>query len=111
MLDALEGSFLVNLGLLTFANQICDTNTEKPAVSYTSVSIALLTLLGVVCYHTCHQLSKVCSRFMLKLRAKRASITDHSASVEMPKTISMSVVSIEEQNIGLREPLLDENDV
>ena len=113
VLDALEGSFLVNLGLLTFANQICDTNTEKPAVAYTSVSIALLTLLGVVCYHMYHQLSKVCSRLKPKWSAKRTPITDDSVSspVQISKTISRTVVVLEERNtVSLREPLLEDND-
>ena len=55
-LNALEVSFLVNLGILAVAtyhvNHVNQSGGSQAAVTYTSVGIAFLILVGIVTYHT-----------------------------------------------------------
>ena len=51
-LDALEGSFALNLIMLGVATyHIKLTGGDQLAVGYTSVIIALATFIGIFCYH------------------------------------------------------------
>ena len=51
-LNLLEGSFLINLGLLAFATYYVQTNEgNQAAIVYLSVSIAFGTFVGIVSYH------------------------------------------------------------
>ena len=56
-LDALEGSFALNLIILAAATyHIKLSGGDQRAVGYTSVSIALATFIGILAYHTFQQL-------------------------------------------------------
>ena len=51
-LNALELSFILNLGILAVATQhVNQSGGSQAAVAYTSVGIALLTFVGIVTYH------------------------------------------------------------
>ena len=51
-LNLLEGCFLVNLGLLSFATYHIQSNGGNQATTvYTSVSIAFVTFIGILSYH------------------------------------------------------------
>ena len=56
-LDALEGSFTLNLIILGAATYyVSHSGGNQLAVGYTSVSIALVTFIGILCYHIFQQL-------------------------------------------------------
>ena len=51
-IDALEGSFALNLIMLAAATYYVNhSGGNKLAVGYTSVSVALLTFIGILAYH------------------------------------------------------------
>ena len=55
-LDALEGSFSLNLIILASATYYVNRSEEDQlAVGYTSVSIALVTFIGILTYHIFQQ--------------------------------------------------------
>ena len=56
-LDALEGSFALNLIILAAATYyVNSSNGNKLAVGYTSVVIALIKFIGILAYHIFQQL-------------------------------------------------------
>ena len=57
ILDALEGSFAVNLIVLAAASMYVNiTNGNNLAVGYTSVAVALVTLISILAYNLFQQL-------------------------------------------------------
>ena len=64
-LDALEGSFALNLIILVGATyHVEQSGGDQSAVWYTSVSIALVTFIGILTYHIFQQVrhTKLCKR-------------------------------------------------
>ena len=64
-LDALEGSFALNLIILVGATyHVKQSGGDQSAVWYTSVSIALVTFIGILTYHIFQQVrhTKLCKR-------------------------------------------------
>lgn len=58
-LDVLEGSFILNLGVLAAAtHHVIQAGGNQTAVAYTSVSVALAEFLGIVAYHIYLQLKR-----------------------------------------------------
>ena len=58
-LDALEGSFALNLNILSAATYyVSHSGGNQLAVGYTSVSIALVTFIGILAYHVFQQLGR-----------------------------------------------------
>ena len=56
-LDALEGSFALNLNILSSATYyVSQSGGNQLAIGYTSVSIALVTFIGILTYHIFQQL-------------------------------------------------------
>ena len=112
-LDALEASFMLNLGLLTFANSNSRTNDQKTAIAYTSMSIAFLTFCGVVTYHVYHQIRKVYHQFNGNcLKKPTTAETSEVPSVQTLQPVSKTIVAMEDHqahSFSLREPLLDDN--
>ena len=59
-LNALEVSFILNLGILAFATyHVNQSGGSQAAVAYISVSIAFLIFVGIVIYHIYMQMKKV----------------------------------------------------
>ena len=114
-LNALEASFMLNLGLLTIANNNSQTD-KKNSIAYTSMSIAFLTFCGVVAYHVYHQIRNVYPKFQGKYLKK--PITAETGEVPSQPTlqlqpVSKTIVAMEDhqaRSYSLREPLLDDND-
>ena len=72
-LDALDASFLLNLGLLAAAtHHVRLAGGSQAGVVYTSVSVALITFVGIVSYHAYLQLKdrEVINR-VLKVKIRR----------------------------------------
>ena len=115
-LDALEASFMLNLGLLTIASNNSQTNDQKTAIAYTSMSIAFLTFCWVVAYHVYHQIRNVYPKFQGKCLKKLT--TAETGEVPSQQTlklqpVSKTIVAMEDhqaRSYSLREPLLDDND-
>ena len=104
-LDALEGSFALNLIILVGATYHVHPSTgNQYAVGYTSVSIALLTCIGILTYHIFQQvrhtkLWKKVPKLKLKFNFNQA--------VNVPQNPVNNLMEAEEYN-QLRESLLDE---
>ena len=83
-MDALEGSFVLNLIILVGATYFIKLSRENTlAVGYTSVSLALITFIGILIYHIFQQVkhTKLCKRipklnlgFTDKVRLKKQSV-------------------------------------
>ena len=104
-LDALEGSFVLNLILLVGATSyINHSKGDQLAVGYTSVSIALVTLIGILAYHIFQQLrhTKLWKK-VPKLKLK----FNFNQAVNVPQNPVNNLMEAEEYN-QLRESLLDE---
>ena len=83
-LDALEGSFALNLTILAAATyHVTLSGGNQLAVGYTSVSIALITSIGILAYHIFQQLrhTKLWKK-VSKLHDSEVQCTKHQASCE-----------------------------
>ena len=102
-LGALEASFIINLGILAAAT----TSFDQVALTYTSVSIAFATFIGIVVYHSHLQLK---DNKVLKKIANVMPDTFHrrnkcALNVEdIDKVLTTTTTSI----VSLREPLLED---
>ena len=97
-LDALEGSFTLNLTILGAATYYIKlTEGNKLAVGYTSVTVALLTFTGIVVYHLLHQLTH--TKLWKKLPKLTLKLNKQNTNVE---------TSTNNHLHQLRETLLDE---
>ena len=108
-LNALELSFILNLGILAAAtHHVNQSGGSQGAVAYTSVGIAFLTFIGIVTYHIYLQIkSKVqnilCHRENGKCHEKREvdpGNLDHQCVVT-PNNVTHTEVNLRE----LRSPL------
>ena len=97
-LDALEGSFTLNLIVLGAATYYIKlTEGNKLAVGYTSVIVAHVTFNGIIIYHLLQQLTHT------KLWKKLAKRTQNKQNTNMEKSTNS-----QRDFDQLREPLLDE---
>ena len=122
-LDALEGSFVLNLiilvGTTMYINIITANNRsgeDQLAVSYTSVTIALATFSGILAYHIFQQLRhtklwKKIPKLNMKLRFKKMN-TELSKKLSTKEAADMNNVTNDTTESvkfdQLREPLLDD---
>ena len=115
-LNLLEGSFLVNLGLLALSTCYAQANRgNQAAIAYTSVCIALLTSVGVVSYHTytvVHR-SKLMEIVLSRVKSKRTSENEYTSaspgkSMTSHRHSDSSVYSPVIHFSELREPQLEE---
>ena len=87
-LDALEGSFVLNLIILGAATYYVDQiNGDKLAVGYTSVSIALVTFIAILAYHMFQQLrqTKLWKKVLkLKLEFKKLNTKQAEDNLNNP---------------------------
>ena len=119
-LDALEGSFVLNLIILVGATYHVKLTYVKDhekfvenvfAVGYTSVSIALATFIGILAYHIFQQvrhtkMSKKVPKLNMKLRFKKLNNKLNTKEVEENNLTNDSTESGRFNQ--LREPLLDD---
>ena len=107
-LDALEGSFVLNLIILVGATyHISHLRGNQLAVGYTAVSITLLTFLGILAYHILQQLRhfKLCKRFCkLNLQFKGPNIKQAGNDLNNPTANPIKDTDFDQ----LREPLLED---
>lgn len=109
LLDILECSFMINLSLLTFGNNNSQTNTQKTAVAYVSMSVAFVTFVMLVVYHMYHQVRKL-HIVQLQRKPSAESMTDPKIipSAVNKESVSKTVVAIEDNECqSYREPVLD----
>ena len=112
-LNALELSFILNLGILTVATyHVKQSGGSQAAVAYTSVGIAFLTFVGIVTYHIYIQIkSKVqyIQRGYQLLRRNgncNRNCEESGANVEHHCEVSLNIVTHTEANLReLRSPL------
>ena len=113
-LNLLEGSFLVNLGLLAFATYHVRTNGGNQAATvYTSVSIALVTFVGILSYHVYVILCKSELVGSLVSYVKKKPIINNGDTPSFDENnanqpVSLPVKSVT-QFVELREPLLEDH--
>ena len=118
-LDALEGSFVLNLIVLSVATyHVQHSGGDQLAVGYTSVSIALATLIGILAYHIFQQLRdtklwKKMPKLNVKLRLKKLNKKlNKKLSTKQTEDISLNDPTNNLTESGefnqLREPLLDD---
>ena len=106
-LDALEGSFALNLIILVGATYFIKLSRENTlAVGYTSVSLALITFIGILIYHIFQQVkhTKLSKRipklnlgFANKMRLRKQSVNKLANSPKKAEDFSR-----------LHEPLLED---
>ena len=86
-LDALEGSFAVNLIILAAVTSYVDRSQgNQLAVGYTSVSIALATFIGILTYHVFQQLMS--TKLWKKVPKPKFNIPNIVQTVNEPVDIS-----------------------
>ena len=115
-LDILEGSFIFNLGLLAVATyHVRLAGGNQAAVVYTSVSVALVTFIGILTYHAFQQLQNCgyCLTYLKKIRTKDINIEDESENIseggseKSPIRVPRAPVSYGVVAMECREPLLE----
>ena len=107
-LNALEGSFALNLIILAAVTyHVEHSKGNQLAVGYTSSSIALVTFIGIVAYHTLVQL-----RYIKLLKKPNLNFWFNRKDIKQPANISnnqMGNSTVEEADFDqLRESLLDD---
>ena len=118
-LDALEGSFMLNLTILVGATyHVKVSEGNHLAVGYTSVSIAFATFIGILAYHIFQQLRhtklwKKIPKLTMKLRFKELNKKlNKKLSVKQTEDISLNDLTNDlTESVRfdqLREPLLDD---
>ena len=107
-LDALEGSFALNLIVLAVATyHVSHSKKSKLVVGYTSVSIALATFIGILAYHIFQQLrnTKLWKKVSkLKLQFKELNIKQKVNNTYNP----LIDLTESERCDQLREPWLED---
>ncbi len=118
-IDTLEMSFLVNLGVLAAATSyslISSINDHRAIATYLSISIALLTFIGIIVVHVYWRLKKLpmvkerMEAFAKKIRGiklikSRKRIINEPVELEANK-VTQSVAELTPVT-DLREPLLE----
>ena len=118
-LDALEGSFVLNLIVLSVATyHVQHSGGNQLAVWYTSVSIAFATFIGILAYHIFQQLRhtklwKKVPKLNMKLRFKKLKTKlNKKLSTKQAEDISLNDLTNDlTESVKfdqLREPLLDD---
>ena len=107
-LDALEGSFMLNLIVLAAATyHVNHSRGDHRAVGYTSVSIALATFIGILVYHIFQQLryTKMWKRMpKLNLEFKKLNTKQTVDNLNIP----LNDLTESERCDQLREPWLED---
>ena len=107
-LNVLEGSFVLNLIILAAATyHVNQSGGNQLAAGYTSVFIALVTLIGILAYHIFKQLrhTKVCKNIQLKLKFNRLSAAKYFND---PVNDPVDIPRVEDAHFDhFREPLLE----
>lgn len=110
--DALEGSFLINLGLLAVATyHVQLAGGSQAAVTYISVSVAFITFVGIILYHALLQLkgSKKCLQ-VLKQNTEPSMKINQNPDISDGNSDSIPLAArafYYGAYSGFREPLLD----
>ena len=106
-LDALEGSFALNLTILGAATYYVDQiNGNKLAVWYMSVAIALVTFIAILAYHMFQQLRQTkLWKKVPKLKLEFKKLNTKQAEDNLNNPINNSNAAEFDQ---LREPLLED---
>ena len=112
LLDILEGSFILNLGMLAAAtHHVMQTGGNQAAVTYLSVSIAFTEFLAIVVYHVYLQMkgTKVWDSALTAVRNKwkLANTQMDSEAVLHHDTHSQNTTDMVQTFTDLREPLLE----
>ena len=103
-LDALEGSFALNLIILVGATYHVNRSEDQLAVWYTSVSIALVTFIGILAYHIFQQ---VRSTKLWKKVPKLKLKFNFNQAVNDPRNPANNLMEAEDYN-QIRESLLED---
>ena len=110
-LDALEGSFALNLIILAAATSYVDNSKgSQLAVGYTSVSIAFITFIVILAYHIFQQLMR---HTKLCMKVPKLKLTDQKVSFQPdannnPTSVAATNDLEVEHFTRLREPLLED---
>ena len=97
-LNALEGSFTLNLNILVGATyNVKLSGGNQLAVGYTSITIALVTFIGILAYHIFQQ-----------VRATELWKTFSKINLSFNRTVINNAEEVEDSN-QLREPLLEDH--
>ena len=114
-LDALEGSFSLNLIILASATfYVNHSGGNQLAVGYTSVSIALITFIGILAYHIFQQVrhtklwkkvpklnlkfNKLNIKLNIKQAVKNLDRTEHQCEATPNNTVTHTDVSLQEMH-------------
>ena len=112
-LDALEGSFMVNLTILAAATyHVNHAKGNQYAAEYTSVSIALITFIGILTYHIFQQLrhTKLCKKVSELNMDDNIKEFHQSINANISESDSMDNPTVTYTDIAeLREPLLEDD--
>ena len=107
-LDALEGSFVLNLILLAAATYYVKLlKGNKLAVGYTSFTIALVTFIGILAYHIFQQLRQTTlwkKMPKLSLEFKKLKLNKEEINTDNPINNLTDSVNLDQ----LREPWLED---
>ena len=107
-LDALEGSFMLNLTILAAATYHVQLfNGNQLVVGYTSITIAFVTFIGILTYHSLQQLrnTKLWKKFpKLNFKLKSLNIKQTVDNLNTPINNSTGSVNLNQ----LREPWLED---
>ena len=111
--DALEGSFYINLGLLAVATyHVKLAGGSQAAVTYISVSVAFITFVGIILYHTILQLKGQSKKCLKRNTATNSKTTCSVNNMDITDGDSDSIPLAARAfyygaYAGFREPLLD----
>ena len=107
-LNVLEGSFVLNLIILAAATyHVNQSGGNQLAAGYTSVSITLVTFIGILAYHIFKQVrhTKLCKNIPLKLKFNRLSAAKYFND---PVNDPVDIPRLEDAHFDhFREPLLE----
>ena len=121
-IDTLEMSFLVNLGVLAAATSYSlnsSIHRQREIATYISISIALLTFIGIIILHVYWRLKKLpmmkekMEAFAKKMRGiklhKRQKLVINEPSELEANKVTKSVAELTSATyqVDLREPLLE----
>ena len=104
-LDALEGSFALNLITLAAATSyVNQSRGNQLAVGYTSVSIALATFIGILTYHIFQQLRHT----KLWKKVPKLNLEFNRRNIVEVANVPADNLAAKEDFSHLREPLLED---
>ena len=120
-LNALEGSFILNLGLLAAGTHyVRNAGGNQAALTHASIGVAFTTFLGIVIYHVCLQVkdtnlfTKCKDRYLYSTGQERVEGQSHIREVGLSQTITETTSLIGSERMPRfvdfsqpREPLLE----